>query len=234
VSLDDFQRALLDPTAPIPTNWPGGWRGVLLLFLVPVGGGIPGGVLLAHARGIAWPVMMGLYLVSDVILAFVFEPMLRLLAALGRSIPALGKVVKVMRQTAKQSAAQYGSTGGALALILVSFGVDPMTGRAAAAAAGHGFVPGWAIAITGDMFYFALLMTTTLWVGSAVGDDRITIGIMLVVMFVLPSLLKRWRKPVSAAHTPIAADSLMETRTTRAVLSRQPPQSLRPTGRCSD
>jgi hypothetical protein len=76
-----------------------------------------------------------------------------------------------------------------------------MTGRAAAAAAGHGFVPGWAIAITGDMFYFALLMVTTLWVGSTVGDDRMTIVIMLVVMFVLPSLLRRWRGKAAPAAT---------------------------------
>lgn len=200
MNLDDFQRALLDPTAPIPPNWPGGWRGVLLFFLVPVGGGIPAGVLMAHARGIAWPVVMALYFVSDVILAFAFEPMLKLLAALGRKVPALGRVVAALRASAKRSADQYGSKGGVVALVLVSFGVDPMTGRAAAAAAGHGFVPGWAIAITGDMFYFAVLMATTLWVGSAVGDDRVTIGIMLVVMFVLPSLLKRWRGVDPAAE----------------------------------
>jgi len=194
MTLDDFQRALLDPTAPIPSNWPGGWHGVLLLFLVPVGGGIPAGVIMAHARGVGWPAMLALYFVSDVILAFVFEPMLRLLAALGRAMPAFGRVVDFVRATARKSAAQFGNAGGTLALVLVSFGVDPMTGRAAAAAAGHGFVPGWAIAITGDMFYFALLMVTTLWIGAAVGDDRLTIGIMLVVMFVLPSLLRRGRE----------------------------------------
>jgi hypothetical protein len=193
VTLNDFQTALLDPTAPIPANWPGGWQGVLLLFLVPVGGGIPGGVLMAHARGIAWPIMMALYLVSDVILAFVFEPMLRMIAHIGRRVPAIGRFVQAMRTNARATADKYGSSGGAVALVLVSFGVDPMTGRAAAAAAGHGFLPGWAIAITGDMFYFALLMVTTLWVGSTVGDDRLTIGIMLVVMFVLPSVLRRLR-----------------------------------------
>lgn len=193
MNLDDFQRALLDPTAPIPSSWPGGWWGVLLLFLVPVGGGIPAGVLMAHARGIGWPAMLLLYFVSDVILACVFEPLLRGLIAVGRAVPPLGKVLRLFRASALQSAAQYGNAGSALALVLVSFGVDPMTGRAAAAAAGHGFVPGWAIAITGDMFYFGVLMGTTLWVGSAVGDDRITIGIMIVLMFVLPAILRRIR-----------------------------------------
>jgi hypothetical protein len=153
---DDLQRALLDPTAPIPAGWPAGALGVLLLFLIPVGGGIPAGVLMAHVRGIGWPIVMGLYLVSDVILACIFEPPLRLLIAVGRYVPVVGRLAGSMRAVLHRTTAQYGTAGGPLALILVSFGVDPMTGRAAAAAAGHGFVPGWAIAITGDMFYFTL------------------------------------------------------------------------------
>ena len=42
---------------------------VLMLFLIPIGGGIPAGVLLAQTKGLAWPVTAGLYLVSDVMLA---------------------------------------------------------------------------------------------------------------------------------------------------------------------
>lgn len=194
VNPDDLRRALLDPTAPIPADWPAGAWGVLLLFLVPIGGGIPAGVLMAHARGIGWPVMMMLYFVSDVVLACTFEPLLRLLIALGRAIPLVGRMARAMRDTVRHTAAQYGNASGPLALILVSFGVDPMTGRAAAAAAGHGFVPGWAIAITGDMFYFALLMVSTLWLGDALNNDRLTVGVMLVVMIGLPAILRRWRR----------------------------------------
>ena len=60
---------------------------VLLLFLLPVGGGIPAGVLLAHSRGLAWPLTAGLYFMSDVLLALAFEPILRLLAAWVRRAP---------------------------------------------------------------------------------------------------------------------------------------------------
>ena len=52
---------------------------VFMLFLLPVGGGIPAGVLLARANGLSWPVTAGLYFVSDVVLAVAFEPVLRLL-----------------------------------------------------------------------------------------------------------------------------------------------------------
>lgn len=45
---------------------------VLMLFLIPVGGGIPAGVLLARTMGLRWPVTAGLYFVSDLILALAF------------------------------------------------------------------------------------------------------------------------------------------------------------------
>ena len=53
---------------------------VLKLFVIPVGGGIPAGVMLAQAQGVAWPVTAVLYLVSDILLAVVFEPVLLLIA----------------------------------------------------------------------------------------------------------------------------------------------------------
>lgn len=56
---------------------------VLMLFLLQVGSGIPAGVLLARAKGLAWPMTSGPYFVSDVILALAFEPILRLLVVVG-------------------------------------------------------------------------------------------------------------------------------------------------------
>jgi len=37
---------------------------VLMLFLIPVGGGIPARVLLAERTGLAWPVTAVLYFIS--------------------------------------------------------------------------------------------------------------------------------------------------------------------------
>ena len=101
-------------------------------------------------------------------------------------------MARFLRGMVKRTTEHYGTAGGPLALIMVAFGVDPMTGRAAAAAAGHGFVSGWSIAITGDMMYFALLMVSTLWLNDVLGDERLTIGAMLVVMLVVPGIIRRW------------------------------------------
>ncbi|MBI5239185.1 MAG: hypothetical protein HY926_01805 [Elusimicrobia bacterium] len=164
---------------------------VLMLFLIPVGGGIPAGVLLARDHHIAWPVTASLYLVSDVILAFLFEPVLRLLIAVVRRIPPLARAAEAVRLAMDRTAAQYGVGAGPFALVMIAFGVDPMTGRAAAAAAGHGFVAGWAIAITGDMLYFAVIMVATLRLNSVLGDPERTMAVILAAMFLLPVLVRR-------------------------------------------
>ncbi|MBS1984609.1 MAG: hypothetical protein JST16_10600 [Bdellovibrionales bacterium] len=166
---------------------------VLVLFLIPVGGGIPAGVVLAQKRGLVWPLMMILYFISDVILACVLEPVLKLLIAAGRNRPWVMRLAEGFKLAVKRSTAHYGTSTGPLALILIAFGVDPMTGRAAAAAAGHGFVTGWLIAITGDMIFFTLLMVSTLWLNSILGDGTLTTIIILAVMIALPALVRRVR-----------------------------------------
>lgn len=154
--------------------------------------------MLAQSHGILWPVTAGLYFVSDVLLAFAFEPVLRLLIAAGRKRPSLGRLVHAMRLAIHQTTAHYGGAGP-VALIMIAFGVDPMTGRAVAAAAGHGFISGWAIAITGDMLYFGVVMAATLRLNSAIGDPYITMWIILAAMFVLPIVARRFKKMRSAA-----------------------------------
>lgn len=168
----------------------GAW-GVLSLFLIPVGGGIPAGVLLARKTGIHWPMMELLYLISDVILAFVFEPIMLLLAKAARRSERLARFAQAYRESLKRTTARYGTAAGPLALITIAFGVDPMTGRTAAAAAGHGFVSGWALAITGDMIYFTVIMVSTLSLNSVLGDGTATTAIILLAMFLLPSLRRR-------------------------------------------
>src|SRR5258706_9094181 len=136
---------------------------VFMLFLLPVGGGIPAGVLLARSNGLPWPVTAGLYFVSDVVLALAFEPLLRLFVVLGRNVPVLARLGAAMRHAMVRSSTYLSGTGtGSITLVMISFGVDPMTGRATALAAGHGIVAGWAFAIAGDLLYYAVVALTTL------------------------------------------------------------------------
>jgi hypothetical protein len=164
-----------------------------MLFTIPIGGGIPAGVLLAQSKGIVWPWMMILYLISDLMLAVAFEPILLLLARVASRVAFLGRVGEAFRQSLEKSAARYGHVTGPFALVMVAFGVDPKTGRAAAKAAGHGFVTGWMIAIAGDMIYFTVLMVCTLWLKTAVGDGTVVILIVFAGMMIIPAVIRRVR-----------------------------------------
>jgi len=167
---------------------------VLKLFVIPVGGGIPAGVLLAQTKGVAWPVTTLLYLVSDILLAVVFEPVLRLIALVCAKVPFLARCGAILKAATARSASQFGGAGaGPVALVMIAFGVDPMTGRASALAAGHGFVAGWAFAIAGDMLYFAVIAITTLRLNAYIHDPNITMLIVLAAMFLVPVLIRRIR-----------------------------------------
>ena len=170
---------------------------VLKLFLIPVGGGIPAGVMLAKARGVAWPVTTLLYLVSDVILALLFEPVLRLLAYICSRVSFLARAAAAMKAATARSVHHMSGTGaGPVGLIMIAFGVDPMTGRASALAAGHGFLAGWAIAIAGDMLYFGVIAVSTLQLNTVIRDPNITMVIILAAMFSIPSVIRLARAKI--------------------------------------
>ena len=167
---------------------------VLKLFIIPVGGGIPAGVLLASAKGLAWPITTVLYLVSDIFLALAFEPILRVLAVVMGRIPFLARFGAALKGATARSAVHFGVTGaGPISLVMVSFGADPMTGRATALAAGHGFLAGWAFAIAGDMLYFGVIALTTLHLNSYIRDPNTTMLIVLGAMFGMPYLVRYFR-----------------------------------------
>ncbi len=202
----ELLRAAVDPTAPLPAGWPSGAAGAFLVFLFPVGAGIPLGVLMGARAGVPAVVIALLYFASDLVLAVTAEPMLAGVRWLGRRVPPLQALGDRLARLTNVVGLQQEGVHGPLGLILVSFTISPTTGRAAAAAAGHGFVPGWTLAIIGDMAYFLVLMASTLWLSSVIGDDRITIGIALVATWLLPFLVRRLqrgrRRPASVAPTP--------------------------------
>jgi hypothetical protein len=211
---DDLLRLLWDPTAPLPATWPAGGLGAFLLFLVPVGGGIPLGVLMARDAGVSPLITALLYLASDVVIAVFAEPWLAFLRWVGRRIPFVGRVGERLSRLSGGAGLKDSGARGPLGLILVSFTTSPTMGRAATSAAGHGFFSGWSLAIIGDMLYFALLMASTLWISGLLGDERVTIGLVLVATWVLPTVLRRLharraaRVAVSSAPKPLAAVTL--------------------------
>jgi len=168
------------------------WK-VFTLFLIPVGGGIPAGALLAQSRGVGWVTMALLYFVSDIVLALLFEPFMMLFLSLSKRIEFLAKLREAFQKSTAMTVARFGTSPGPFLLITIAFGVDPMTGRAAAHAAGHGFIAGWAIAIIGDMFFFAVVAISTICLNDILGDGTWAALIIMFLMVVIPAIFRRFR-----------------------------------------
>ena len=187
-----LQRLGWDPSAPVPAGWPHGWWGVLLLFWIPGGMGIPPGVLLGYHGGLGPIVMSVLYFLSDVVLASVFEPMLVILAALARRLPLLSRAGAAILAAITRTM-PAGSASAPIGIALTAFGAGLPFGRALAAAAGFGLVTSWLFTIAGDMAYFGLGMSSTLWFDDLLGDPRMAAFAGLAVMFIVPALIRRWQ-----------------------------------------
>ena len=139
--------------------------------------------------------------------------MLAVLRWVSRRVWFLNRLGARLARLTETTGLQEGGVRGPLGLILVSFTVNPLAGRAAAAAAGHGFFSGWALAIIGDMIYFALIMASTLWISSVFGNDRLAIGIVLIVAFLAPILLRRLRRGSTNVRAPQTTQVRMPTAT---------------------
>src|SRR5438132_184995 len=200
--LAQYLRTQFDPSAPLPDLWPAGVLGVFLVFVLPTVVGIPLGVIMGRDAGLSPLIMTGLYFGSDLVLAVTAEPMLAVLRWVGRRVPFLDRLGSRLARLTETTGLQEGGVRGPLGLILVSFTVNPLAGRAAAAAAGHGFFSGWALAIIGDMIYFALIMASTLWISSVFGNDRLAIGVVLIVAFLAPVVLRRLRRGSTKVSAP--------------------------------
>jgi hypothetical protein len=175
---------------------------VFMLFAVPIGGGIPAGVVLAQSKGVGWVAMTILYFISDVLLALVFEPCMMVVAYLAKHSPFLTHFIEKVKEITNKTIAGYGPNPGPFLLVLISFGVDPMTGRAAALARGHNFFTGWAIAITGDMIFFGVIMVSTIWLNNILGDGTWTAIIIIVLMIGIPAIVRRVRAKFSKTEIP--------------------------------
>ncbi len=171
---------------------------ILVLFLVPIGGGIPAGVVIAQKYGITWQITAALYFISDVMLAVVFEPLMLLFIKKSETVPSVAKVKNELAKTTTHLISNYRVHPSPFNLIMLTFASDPMTGRALAKMYGHGFLFGWTLVIAGDMLFFGVIMASTIWLNNILGDGTWTAIIITVLIVVVPGLFRKWRERPSA------------------------------------
>jgi hypothetical protein len=165
---------------------------VFLLFTIPIGGGIPAGVILAKSYGYTWVMMTFLYFLSDVALALVFEQLIEIFIWAGRHYPRFGRVNAAVKDSIHKTVSKYEVRPGPIMLVMIAFGTDPMTGRGVTRFLGHGFFWGWTLTILGDLIFFELILVSTLMLNNLLGDGTLTSVIILVLMFMFPMIIRKF------------------------------------------
>jgi hypothetical protein len=181
----------------MPLNF---WRHsgeVLAAFCIPFGGGIPAGVILAEKTKLGIGVTLILYFISDIMLACFFEPLMLFFIRRTKDSEFTKRFIAQYKLTLERLGFHAGLSPSWYSLIVLSFGVDPMTGRVVAHAAGYGFFLGWAFAICGDMIFFALIMASTLWLNNVLGDGTIAALVAMAAMFAIPPLIRKLKSRLS-------------------------------------
>lgn len=181
---------------PLAAAFREGWN-VLLLFLIPFGGGVPAGVVYAKEHGVSWQLLEAIYFVSDLILACAFEPLMLHFARKSRTAPWGQKLREAWSQSTGKVVALYGVKPGPVSLVFIAFGTDPMTGRIVAYLAGHRFLTGWTLTIIGDMLFFTAVMASTLWLNNVLGNGTWAAVIVTVLVLAIPLGLRVWRNRFS-------------------------------------
>ena len=138
--------------------------------------------------------MSGLYVGSGLLRAALFEPLFRWMA---RHQHEGGRVSRV-RERARDLISRHPMLGrtlrGAWAPVVVSYNLDPMAGRVAAAAVGMGWLRGWVLSLVADFAYFVSTAVPTLWIQRLIGNEWITLLLLVVLSTAVPLLWRRLRR----------------------------------------
>lgn len=188
-----------DPLAALADSLAGshGLLFTFLLFVIPTGAGIPAGVLLGQRLGLGIGSMSGLYLGSGLLRAALFEPLLRWVAQRRREGGRFSQLSDSTRILLARHEWLSRAMRGAWAPLIVGYNLDPMAGRVAAAAVGMGWLRGWTLALIADFAYFISTAVPTLWLQRLVGNEWLTLLVVMVLSAAIPMLWRRLRPSTS-------------------------------------
>ena len=188
-----------DPFASLALGAPASHGALLtfLLFAIPTGAGIPAGVLLGQRLGLTALSMSGLYVGSGLLRAALFEPLFRWLARRRHSLAWIGRWREGGRALLARHDRLRRALRGPWAPMVVSYNVDPMAGRVAAAAVGMGWLRGWGLSLLADFAYFVSTAVPTLWLQRLVGNEWLTLLIFCLLWAALPMLWRAGRRALA-------------------------------------
>ncbi len=164
---------------------------VFLLFLSPIGPGAIAGIVLARSQGMPAALTIGLYVLSDVVMAVVLNPLLvRFRGWAGRS--RFGqRYLQTLNQVASMTQVVAGRYGEPLGVYTCTFATDFYTAALISTGLSLHRLIAWIAIIAGDVTWFLIVFFATASVAAFLTDNRIVFVVSLVLGFGLPWLIRR-------------------------------------------
>lgn len=183
----ELVQASFTPATALPVTLFAGSLGALLAFFMPLGAGIPLGVLLARDSGLGIPGAVALYTVAYTFRILKIETIFFLFRWLQSRVPQLQRATELVNRASVRSGLRGGGLRGSMLTLTIAYAISPTAGRAAAALAGFGFIRAWALTIAGDMAYFLTLMASTLWLSDTFVNDHLALAVTLPAAILVPT-----------------------------------------------
>lgn len=175
-----------------------GWFQVLLLFLLPWGPGPAAGIVLARKVGLSIGLDIALYVLSDVITAFVLEPIVQQLRRRGQQSKVGRAILSSVERLGTMTQVAEGPLGPPMSLFVFTFATDFFTASIVSTGLTMARIIAWISIIAGDVLWFLIILLAAIGIASFLSDDRVLFVVTMVLGFALPPLIRRLlgRRPV--------------------------------------
>lgn len=175
-----------------------GWFQVFMVFLLPWGPGALAGMILAQTNGLPPVTTIGLYVLSDVVTAAIFEPLAQQIRARG-SQSMFGRIFLAnVEQMGSMTQFGSGRFSGPISLFVFTFLTDFFTAAIVSTGLSLARLVAWATIIAGDVLWFLIIFLGMIVLFAATDaasflshNNLAFLAVMTVVAFTLPPLVRR-------------------------------------------
>lgn len=168
-----------------------GWFQVFMLFLLPWGPGAAAGIILARKVGLSLGLILGLYVLSDVVTAIILEPLVQQLRARGEKSRVGKALLSSVERLGTMTRVAEGRFGLPLSLFVFTFATDFFTAAIVSTGLVMWRVVAWTSIILGDVTWFVILLLATIGIASFLSDDRVLFVVTMALGLALPPLIRR-------------------------------------------
>ncbi len=164
---------------------------VFLIFLLPWGPGAPAGIVLARKDGLSPALTIILYVLSDVVTAFVLDPVIRIIQDRGERSRFGRRILDNFNRLGSITQFSSGRLGLPFSLFIFTFATDFFTASIVSLGLPMRRLIAWIAIIAGDVVWFLIIFAASIGFASFLSDDRLFFVATMAFGLLVPALIRR-------------------------------------------